>query len=230
MRRGMPLAIGAAAFSVRPWMHIVWFYILLGMLVVASCNRTDFSSHSGKAPRREVESPGGGSVGADPIPVNPTPIPVNPPQIPDRSAPVQSTSIKLGINFEDRGLRGDRDYNDDVLCFEGKFEVVKASGLITSLADQQVVGLIHRNADCRQRITVTIRHPDGTQNQIVREPLQKVLITEMLNFRAGSTLDVVFQALDKKCDLETHRVTEPDFVLFGFDVCRSPAASGSSQR
>lgn len=199
------------------------FAVIVLMLASYGCNSSTFTgrSKSGdkKAPPEDSAGADGGASspdkndgadGSEGIRVDPES---------DNGAPVQTTRLKLGINFEDKGLLGDRDYNDDVLCFEGKFEVTKATGVIKSTVDQQVVGSINRNADCAQRITITIRHPDGTQQVIAREPLQRVLMQETLVFKAQSTLDVVFQALNDKCDVKQHRVTEPDFVMFGFDVC-----------
>lgn len=147
---------------------------------------------------------------------NPLDSPINPN---DNGEKIQDTSIKLGINFEDRGYKGDMDYNDDVLCFEGKFRVNKQTGAIISLQDQDVTGYINRNASCGQKIFITITHPDETKTSIVREPAHQQPTTETLSFKKNSLLEVKFQSTSDKCDTNMHTVVEQEFVLFSFDIC-----------
>lgn len=164
---------------------------------------------SGNSRKDDDDAENGSGSSSNNSPINPS----------DNGQPVQDTTLKLGINFEDQGLKGDRDYNDDVMCFDGAFRVEKQLGRITSLRTQTIVARIGRNANCGQKIFITITHPDGTSQAIEREPQQQSILQETLVFQEKSVLDVKFQSNSTKCDVNTHTVTEADFVLLSYDIC-----------
>ena len=92
--------------------------------------------------------------------------------------------IKLGVNYEDGS---DYDYNDAVICLNGKFKVNHSTGEITSAVDQWVYVDNRRNSDNEQTIGIygengrqifkhTYPHGGNYRDQLVFRKGEKVQI------------------------------------------------------
>ena len=82
---------------------------------------------------------------------------------PTINGPTETTSIRLGIGYEDYK---DMDYNDGVICFEGEFEYSLTSGQIISLVDQDIDIFVKRNSGAQVPIAVSLESPNGDSRNI----------------------------------------------------------------
>jgi hypothetical protein len=125
--------------------------------------------------------------------------------------------VKVGVNFEDSGLQGDRDHNDAVLCFEGKFKVDYPKGDVVSTKKQTVVASTYSSAACQLAVRVEVVHSDGSKEDPIGFPAnwgQQVT----LNFKKGSKLEVYMtsvsgchQGVEKNMHSNVDAKVEPDF-------------------
>lgn len=114
-----------------------------------------------------------------------------PESIDSESIPPGDPVEKFGINFEDNPLSedSDKDYNDAVLCFEGKF-VIQGSSVVSSV-DQTIEAAAFTNAGCGHDIEIIINHSDGK----AEAPAVHVLTrdekkTIELKFKKGDSIEV----------------------------------------
>ena len=98
------------------------------------------------------------------------------------------SAIRVGVNFEDHPFTGDRDFNDAVLCFTGKVAV--SPGSVVSLEDQTIAGVVTKRSACDADMTIRITGP-GSYSW-VRSFRASDQPTYQMPFRAGSTLEVIF--------------------------------------
>ena len=149
---------------------------------------TDISSQSGLTPNTDPPS-GGTNIDAPPAPVVPP-------------APTLSTIIdtiaKVGINFEDGGLKGggsDKDYNDAVLCFGGKFAVDMLKRSIISNIDQSVVARFSRRASCNNYMRITVLDTLGKTTYTKDVTTANATESQVtINFKKGDTLKLFLLA------------------------------------
>ena len=100
---------------------------------------------------------------------------------------VERVGRQLGVNFEDEGLQGDRDYNDAVLCFKGHFNVDGTN--VVSFLEQDVVGTTSSISGCNHTIQVQIINNDGTSEPLIQYDSKSTTPVNM-HFKVGSRLEV----------------------------------------
>lgn len=162
----------------------------------------------------------------------PEPPKVNPPAseaIPDT---IDSESVlpgdpveKFGINFEDNpfGDNSDKDYNDAVLCFDGKF-VIQNSSIISS-ENQTVPASAFSNAGCGHDIEIIITHADGTVDESIIQALTRGEEKKLeLAFKKGDSIEVKMgytdAATDGVCaDAGRHSMKENLWAQIAKDTC-----------
>jgi hypothetical protein len=103
--------------------------------------------------------------------------------------------VKVGVNFEDMGLSGDRDHNDAVLCFDGHFKVDATPGNVVSIKEQVVTGRTFSSSGCKHNVKVEIVHKDGTKEAPITFASNSGQQVTM-NFKKGSKLEVYMTATD----------------------------------
>lgn len=69
------------------------------------------------------------------------------------------STIRLGINFEDIPDGGDLDFNDAVMCFEGKFRY--SSEAVVSAEDQTLDIDVYSISGCEHTMTLVIKDSNG---------------------------------------------------------------------
>lgn len=128
--------------------------------------------------------------------------------------------VQVGVNFEDLGLTGDRDYNDAVLCFGGKFKVDYATGNVVSLKNQVVTGRTSSIAGCKHTVRVEVVHANGDRETPISFPSNSFQQVEM-NFKKGSKLEV-FMITTSGCNtgVETD-MHKPNDCKVEPDICRT---------
>lgn len=94
---------------------------------------------------------------------------------------------KVGVNFEDVPVGGDGDYNDAVLCFQGKFKVDNSN--VVSVANQTVTGTTFSASGCNHNVTAEVIHKDGTKEAPVSYD-SRATTPVTLKFKVGSKLEV----------------------------------------
>ena len=95
---------------------------------------------------------------------------------------------KVGVNFEDHPIHGDRDFNDAVLCFTGKVAV--SAGSVISLEEQTIAGVVSHRSSCNADMTISIVGPGAyTWTQTFTASQQP---TYQMPFKVGSRLEVKF--------------------------------------
>jgi hypothetical protein len=106
---------------------------------------------------------------------------------------------EVGINFEDRPVHGDRDFNDDVLCFKGLVSFFPTE--VVSRSTQSISGLISHRSACDSDMRIEIVGPDDV-NPVTMQATQYRWSSGnfkasrppvvRLPFRPGSRLHVTF--------------------------------------
>jgi hypothetical protein len=143
-----------------------------------------------------------------------------PPPRPLQPAPLQIAGqpvVRVGINFEDL-RRGDADYNDAVLCFEGDFKVRGTE--IVSTEYQDVVAFTSSLSVCRHHVRVEVLNPDGT-----REP--PILFDSRsgaqvpITFRPGSRLEVFMTPYEGDCGDEERSMHDAGSCQVLLDRCNT---------
>lgn len=97
--------------------------------------------------------------------------------------------IRVGVNFEDLGFssKSDNDYNDAVLCFEGKFKVENTD--VVSIKAQTVTGKTFSGSGCNHKVRVEIVHSDGSKEPDIEFDSRDTNPVQM-QFKTGSKLEV----------------------------------------
>jgi hypothetical protein len=97
--------------------------------------------------------------------------------------------IRVGVNFEDLGFssKSDNDYNDAVLCFEGKFKVENTD--VVSIKAQTVTGKTFSGSGCNHKVRVEIIHSDGSKEPNIEFDSRDTNPVQM-QFKTGSKLEV----------------------------------------
>lgn len=114
-----------------------------------------------------------------------------PDSIDAESVPPGDPVEKFGINFEDNpfGDNSDKDYNDAVLCFDGKFVIQNSS--IVSSETQTVSASAFSNAGCGHDIEIIITHADGTVDESIIQELTRGEEKKLeLAFKKGDSIEV----------------------------------------
>ncbi len=138
--------------------------------------------------------------------------PVDPAQI--AGTPV----VRVGVNFEDLGSQGDRDYNDAVMCFEGQFKVDGTR--VVSIEAQRVIATTSSRSDCRHRVRVEIHHADGsTEVPVTFESRSGQQVP--MEFRIGSRLEVFMQTYQGGCAKDEITMHQPDDCRVLLDRCNT---------
>ncbi len=144
-----------------------------------------------------------------------TPPPITP------GAPVQIAGtpvVRVGVNFEDLGGQGDRDYNDAVMCFEGRFNVDGTNVVSTEV--QRVVASTSSRSHCRHRVRVEIHHADGTRDAPLTFDSRSGQQVP-LELRVGSRLEVFTQTYEGVCSTTEMNMHEADNCRVLLDVCNT---------
>ena len=144
----------------------------------------------------------------------------------DGGSNVVHTVAKVGINFEDGGYTGtnsDKDYNDAVLCFEGKFSVDFNKKSITSDAAQSVTATFSRHAACADYMRITVLNAAGkttfTHDYSTSNGGQSSVT---LNFAKGDSLKTYLLA-GSGCNNygKLIGIDDPNWVIVAPDQCRT---------
>ena len=139
---------------------------------------------------------------------------------------VVHTTAKVGINFEDGGPTGsisDKDYNDAVLCFVGKFAVDYTAGTIQSDAAQTVAATFSRHADCNNYMRITVLDSTGkttfTHDYTTANGSEQTI---NINFNKGDALKVNL-ITGSGCNNYGKVIgfDNKDWAIFAADECRT---------
>ena len=128
--------------------------------------------------------------------------------------------IKVGVNFEDLGFnaKSDNDFNDAVLCFDGKFKVEKTN--VVSIKPQTVIGTTFSSSGCNHKVRVEITHKDGSKEPNIEFDSRAGTPVSM-EFKTGSKLEV-FMTPYKGCNEDvTRTMHEEKHALVKPDVCKN---------
>jgi hypothetical protein len=125
---------------------------------------------------------------------------------------------RVGVNFEDMGLQGDRDHNDAVLCFTGAFKVDNTN--VVSAKAQQVVGTTFSASGCDHTVRVEIIHSDGTKEAPISfDSSDQTPVT--MNFRRGSKLEVYMTSRDGCNEGQEKNMHNPVDCVVAPNVCNN---------
>lgn len=126
------------------------------------------------------------------------------------------TDISLGIHLEDAA---DNDFNDLVICLQGKFRYSADNGTVVSLEDQVNEALINRLSANQINVIGSLSHLDGTMEQIFDltpnfDQAEKIEIHWMKDTKLA--VDYKVGSWRTRYNLST-----PKKIKFEADICRT---------
>ncbi len=178
---------------------------LAALLLLSSCT-AQFAARGGGAIQPAPAPP--------PMAPRETTVPAPQPPLVIAGTPV----VRVGVNFEDMGQAGDRDYNDAVMCFQGAFKVDGTQ--VVSTEAQQVTATTWSHSDCRHRVRVEITHADGRREPAISFDSNAGVQVPM-RFEVGSQLAVFVQTFAGGCgrdEMSMHETANAQVLL---DRCNS---------
>ncbi|MBK9032990.1 MAG: hypothetical protein IPL61_17250 [Myxococcales bacterium] len=144
-----------------------------------------------------------------------------PPPIVQPAPPLQIAGtpvVRVGVNFEDQGAHGDRDYNDAVMCFQGRFKVDGTQ--VVSTERQEVIASTSSISACRHRVRVEIIHADGGHETPVEFASNSGARVAM-HFEPGSRLEVSVQSLSGGCSSDVMSMHDQTAARVLLDQCNT---------
>lgn len=129
------------------------------------------------------------------------------------------STVRVGVNFEDRTVLSDFDYNDAVLCFQGYFKVDQAR--VVSAINQTIVATTSSISGCNHTVEVLIVHPNGTSEApILYDSRSKTPLN--LAFKTGDRLNVSITAVEDECDAGVKKdMSNPNFAKVLIGICNT---------
>lgn len=216
---GFPVDKKTSEFSIPEGtlMKTIQALVALSLLLSYSCAQK--SQLKGATASANIEKP-------EPEPV-PDPVPVtDEEEIPVQPEPQGEPVSKVGINFEDnvKASGGRPDFNDAVLCFEGKFKVNKETREILSAEDQTITPSTFAAGQCKHHLKISIVSGGSVSNTESVVPNRTYGSEGMpqLVFKKGDSLEVEMIPDNPSCadGLERKHI-EKDFSEVDYDTCNN---------